>query len=194
MDTNENRTSFEVKEKVGKKTFSQKIKDYFLPKGIQVDRLRYRPNKACYNFGLLACLFLCLAFACQYSGTGISDSPIILLGKEVKAGPLTGIDIVINILLLLFRLTSSITRKNYSKSGSIGAIIRGVINIARSSFFPLALLSGKVRGATLYTCILCFYVIAGVLLILAGLLTFFRGSTLRAYLKTVKPIENEKGN
>ena len=177
-----------------KKKFSEKIKDYFLPKGIQVDRLRYRPNKACYNIGLLSCFFLCLAFACQYSGTGISDQEITLLGRTTKAGPRTGIDIVVNILLLLFRLTCGITRKNYSKSGSIGAIIRGVINIIRSFFFPLSLLQAKIRGSGLYTCVLAFYVVAGALLILAGLLTFFRGATLRAYLKTVKPIENEKGN
>lgn len=177
-----------------KKSFRQKVKDYFLPKGIQLDRLRYRPNKICYNFGLLACIFLCLAFAFSYSGTAINENRITFFGKQRKSGAITGIDVLINILLLLFRLTSSIQRKNYSKSGSFLALGRGIFNIVRVFFFPLSLLQAGIRSGTAYTCVRSFYIIAGAFLILAGLLTFFRGKSLRAYLKTVKPIENEKGN
>ena len=61
-----------------KKSFRQKVKDYFLPKGIQLDRLRYRPNKICYNFGFLACIFLCLAFDFSYSGTVINDNKTVI--------------------------------------------------------------------------------------------------------------------
>ena len=177
-----------------KKSFKDRIKDYFLPKGIQLDRLRYRPNKICYNFGFLACAFLCLGFAVSYSGTSINETAITLFGKERTSGAITGIDVLINILLLLFRLTSSIQRKNYSKSGSILAILRGIFNIVRVFFFPLSLLKAGIRSGSIYSCVRSFYICSGAFLILAGLLTFFRGKSLRAYLKTVKPIENEKGN
>ncbi len=177
-----------------KRSLKGKIVSFFLPKGIEVDRLRYRPNKFGYSFAFLGCLLLCLGFAIAYSGTGINDDPILLFGKETTSGRWTGIDVLINILLLLFRLTSALRRKNYSLKGSFMAFVRGIRNILRVFFFPLSLLKAGIRSKGIYAGVRICYVLCGCFLLLSSLLTFFKGSTLHKYLKTVKPIENEKGD
>lgn len=175
-------------------SFLEKVKSYFQPKGIQLEMLRYRPNKISYMFGLGAALFLALGFCCFYSGTEYTvnvNKPFNLLGIT-NEGICQGIDIVINILSLLFLFLAAIRMEFYSKSLGIASICMGAFAIIRVFLLPLSL---RVQGSmtvVIFVLVAIFYIISGAMSIVAGFLSIYRGAALRKYLETVKPIENEK--
>lgn len=176
-----------------KVSLMDRIKGYFLPKGVQLDMLRYRPNKLSYIFGLLATVCLCIGFCIFYSGTEIVETEVEfnLFGSK-NPGPWQGIDIVINILSVLSLFLASIRMEFYSRNFGIAAIVYGVFAFVRVFLLPLSLRVQGSMSASVFTWVLVFYFICGILCIVAGFLSIYRGAALRNYLKTVKPIENEK--
>ncbi len=154
--------------------------------------LRYRPNKLAYMLGLGAAVLLAVGFCCFYSGTELDKiSDFNLLGITTP-GPILGIDIVINILMMLFMLFSAMEMKNYSlKLGYVSMGI-GAFQIVRIFLLPLSLTTIGCMNGIIFTLITVFYSISGAFSIIAGFLSVYRGTALRNYLKTVAPIENEK--
>lgn len=191
---NENNSSIssndENKLQKDKTPFFTKIKNFFLPKGIQLEMLRYRPNKSSFNFGILATLFLALGFCTFYSSTEIrvGIEGFNLFGVK-EPGYFLGVDIVINILLMLFMLYSAMRMKAYSLSQGVASICMGAFQIVRIFLLPLSLKNCGVMTSLIYTLITIFYIISGVSSILAGLLSIYRGSSLKKYLLSLK--ENE---
>ena len=184
----ENRKESNVRPSIGKR-----ISDYFFPKGIQLDMLRYRPNKYSYVLGLLAAVLLAIGFCIFYSGTEISTTKkaFSFLGSD-NPGPWQGLDIVINILCMLFLFLCAVRMESYSKSLGIVSIAIGVFSLVRAYLLPLALLVQGSMSSGVFTWIVIFYSFSGFFSVLAGFLSIYRGRALRRYLKTVKPIENEK--
>ena len=176
-----------------KVSLMDRIKGYFLPKGVQLDMLRYRPNKMSYMFSLLATVCLCLGFCIFYSGTEIvnTDVEFNLFGSH-NPGPWQGVDIVINILSVLFLFLASIRMEFYSRNFGIASIVYGVFAFVRVFLLPLSLRVQGSMSASVFSWVLAFYFLCGILCIVAGFLSIYRGRALRNYLKTVKPIENEK--
>ena len=175
------------------------IRNYFNPKGTQLEMLRYRPNKGSYVFGLLALVFLALAFCIFYSSTGLpSDTTNFNLFGSHNPGPWYGIDIVINILMMLFMLFASIEMKSYSLELGYVSLVIGAFQVIRPFLLPLSLANSATVNQkaamkpVIFTLVLTFYIVSGACSILAGFLSIYRGTALRRYLKTVKPIENEK--
>lgn len=192
-----------VKDKTQKVPFKKKvqnfvnkietsIKNYFFPKGVQLDMLRYRPNKLAYAFGLLSAVMLAVGFCCFYSGTELDKIDTFNLLGITAPGPLLGIDIVINILMMLIMLFAAMEMKNYSLSLGYVSMGLGAFQIVRIFLLPLALTKCDCMNPIIFMFIAIFYSISGALSILAGFLSVYRGSALRKYLKTVAPIENEK--
>lgn len=200
-----------VEEKVNGEAKKEKVvipgDSYFTPKGIHLDMLRYRPNKLAYLFSILAFGLLALGFCVFYSGTEFpTESPNFNLFGSHQPGPWLGIDIVLNIVIMLIMLLTAIRLKNYSVQFGFTSIVIGAWQIVRLFIFPMALLldtintkyvaaaDGTVLGLKVEVFVfmaVCF-VISGLLSIAAGLFTIFRGRALVEYLKTVDPIENDK--
>ncbi len=178
---------------VKKDPISVRIKNYFSPKGIQLEMLRYRPNKGSYFFSLLAIVCFAVGFCCFYSTTDLplDSSKFNLLGFTV-AGPWMGVDIVLNIILMLFLFFATIEMKSYSLTMGYVSIGIGVFQALRIFLLPLSLLNAGTMPPAIFTTMLIMYVLSGTFAILAGFLSVYRGTALRKYLKTVKPIENEK--
>ena len=181
------------KESNVKLSFGKKVSDYFFPKGIQLDMLRHRPNKYSYVLGLLAAVFLAIGFCIFYSGTEISttDKVFHFLGST-NPGPWEGVDIVINILCMLFLFLCAVKMESYSLSLGMVSILIGIFSLLRSYLLPLALLIQGSMSSGVFVWIVVFYSVSGFFSVLAGFLSIYRGRALRKYLKTVKPIENEK--
>lgn len=179
-------------EEKNKKSLSYKILSYFAPKGIQLDMLRYKPNKISYTCGLLAAVFLALGFCVFYSTTGLPSSEKFSFLGSSNAGPFLGIDIVINILMMLFLFFVSMEIQAYSIVFGGVSIGLGAFQIIRSFLLPLSLRLSGAMSVAVFTCVLIFYVFSGALSIIGGILSIIRGNALRKYLLTVKPIENEK--
>ena len=178
---------------VKKDPFIVRIKNYFNPKGIQVEMLRYRPNKGSYFLSLLSIVCFAVAFCCFYSSTDLPTGreSFNLFGSNV-AGPWLGIDIVLNIVLMLFMFFATIEMKSYSLILGYASVGIGAFQIVRIFMLPLSLLNVGSMKPAIFTTMLIMYVLSGTFAILAGFLSVYRGTALRKYLKTVKPIENEK--
>lgn len=187
------KTSKEKKAKREKIPFFKRVKNYFNPQGVQLEMLRYRPNKISYTFGILAAVFLAVGFCCFYSGTelGAGNDNFSLLGSKAP-GPWLGIDIVINILMMLFMLFSAMRMKDYSLQIGYFSIGMGVFQIIRIFLLPLSLMRCGTMDIIIFFLILGFYIASGVCSILGGFLSIYRGTALRKFLETVNPIENEK--
>ena len=170
-----------------------RIKNYFNPKGIQVEMLRYRPNKGSYFLSLLSIVCFAVAFCVFYSSTDLPTGreSFNLFGSNV-AGPWLGIDIVLNIILMLFMFFATIEMKSYSLTLGYVSVGLGAFQIVRIFMLPLSLLNVGSMKPAIFTTMLIMYVLSGTFAILAGFLSVYRGTALRKYLKTVKPIENEK--
>ena len=170
-----------------------RIKNYFNPKGVQVEMLRYRPNKGSYFLSLLSIVCFAVAFCVFYSSTDLPTGreSFNLFGSNV-AGPWLGIDIVLNIVLMLFMFFATIEMKSYSLTLGYASVGIGIFQIIRIFMLPLSLLNVGSMKPAIFTTMLIMYVLSGTFAILAGFLSVYRGTALRKYLKTVKPIENEK--
>lgn len=185
--------SDEIKEKK-KVSFSVRVANYFTPKGVQLEMLRYRPNKVSYALGLLAVVFMAVGFCVFYSTTSIPDNnseAFFFLGSH-SAGPWVGIDVVMNILLMLFMFFVSIRMESYSLEMGGASIGIGAWQIIRIFLLPLSLkIEGSMKAST-FIVLTIFYILSGLCSILGGFLSIYRGNALRKYLSTVAPIENEK--
>lgn len=184
----------EVEESIKPKKdpLSVRAKNYFNPEGIHLEMLRYRPNKTSYMLGLLAAVFLAVGFCSFYSGTELNKIAGFNLFGSSMPGPWLGVDIVINILMLLFMLFSAMRMKDYSVQMGGVSIGLGVFQIIRIFLLPLSLTTIGCMSGVIFTLLTVFYTISGVCSIFAGILAIKLGHSLIAYLKTVKPIENEK--
>lgn len=107
------------------------LKDEITPEEfekISVELMRYRKNSLSYTFGILALLFSILA---GFIGL-----------NSLKYDFTTLIKILVNIAVLLFGFLYSEKTKSYSKSGSIGLFILGIVCGLRTFWAPLILLTG----------------------------------------------------
>lgn len=175
-----------------------------MPQGIELEMLRYRPNKVSYWLALCGIVCMVVAFSITYSSIKIPlYSSFNMLGIT-NAGFATTLDILINILLLLFLFLSASRMESYSKVYGIISLVGGVFEIIRPFSFTLSLVNAhsgnpetgytgeQVLATDLFPVVLIFYIISGVLFLIAGFISIYQGLTLRKYLATVKPIENER--
>lgn len=172
--------------------FVTAIKNFFAPKGIQVEMLRYRPNKVSSNIALLGILCLVLSFCFVYSTCTLkAGTDFSILGFK-HVGFWTFFDILLNIILLLILFSSSIKMKNYSITFGIINIVVGAFLVIRPFIYNLQLYTSGCIETIIFTLSLVFLILAGGLSIIAGIITIIRSSALKKYLSNVEAIENEK--
>ncbi len=177
-----------------KRTRMEKLRDFFYPKNIGVEMTRYQINRTSYSAGLFAILLFVAAFAICYSGSSICGGPSFTLLGWTNIGAWTFIDVILNILILLFQFTATLEMENYSVVfGGISCGL-GIFNIVRIFFYPLALLNAgpTVMGSGIYATLSVCYILSGVFSIFSGILSITRGKALRKYLATVPLDEDEK--
>lgn len=184
----------EEEQEFNKPTLIDRFKNYFMPEGVQLEMLRYRPNKLSYMLGLLAVVCLAVGFCVFYSTTSIPDNNsenFFLLGSK-SAGPWVGIDVVLNILLMLFSFFAAIRMQSYSLQMGGTSIGIGAWQIIRIFLLPLSLRIEGSMSVSTFIVLVIFYSLSAACSIVAGFLSIYRGKALRRYLSTVAPIENEK--
>jgi uncharacterized membrane protein len=170
-----------------------------------MEMLRYRDNKIAANFGYCALIADAAAFCIFYSSTKISIQDKINILGITSSGFWCGFDVVFNIVSLLFLFLSISRMKAYSKGWGIFAMAFGAFQLFRPFIYPLALfnaikvtvvdnvsVTARILETTPFVWVTSLFILSGLLLIVAGALSLTRGKILRDYLKTVKPIEDEK--
>ncbi len=195
-----------------KKSFSERfallkarIHSRFHPEGVEMEMMRYRDNKVAANFGYFGLIFDAAAFCIFYSSVRISNQDNISILGITSSGFLCGLDILINIVSLLFLFLAVSRMKTYSRGWGIFAICFGLFQIVRPFVYPLALhesiktqvvnqvkVTTRILESARFYPILVLFILSGICLILAGVLSIRRGTVLRNYLKGVASIEGEK--
>jgi len=175
-----------------------------MPQGIELEMLRYRPNKVSYWLALLGIVCMVVSFSITYSSIKIPLLSSFNMLGITNAGLATTLDILLNILLMLFLFLSASRMESYSKLYGIVSLVCGAYEIIRPFLYNLALVNARsgnpetgyhgdqILATGLFPIIMAFYVVSGVLFIIAGFVSIYQGLTLRKYLATVKPIENER--
>lgn len=183
----------------------KRVNDRFHPSGVEMEMLRYQDNKIAGNFGYCALIADAAAFCIFYSSTKISIQDKINILGITSSGFWCGFDVIFNIVSLLFLFLSISRMKTYSKGWGIFAMSFGVFQVIRPFIYPMALFNStkttivnnvssttRILGTTPFVWITSLFILSGLLLIVAGIFSLTRGKILRDYLKTVKPIEDEK--
>lgn len=175
------------------KSARKRNKDYFQPEGIEKEMLRYRENGISGTLGYLGLILDAVAFCIIYSTTSISTSDEINVLGITSSGVLAGIDVALNIFMILFLFLAITEMKAYSKGWGIFTITQGIFQVVRPFIYPLAMLKDDILSKGIFTATMILFIASGVCFIIAGVLSILRGKILRDYLATVKPIENERG-
>ena len=177
-------------EKKIEKSKQNRLSKYFYPKGINVEMMRYQSNKFCYSLSLMSIVFLLVGFCCLYSGTTISGtgSNFSLLGGS-NIGVWMGVDILINILSMLFLLYISIRLNAYDVKCGYAAIGFGVFAILKIFLYPFSLFQAGLMSNAIFICVLLFYLLSGVCDLFAGAATISRGKALLSFLKSSHAVD-----
>lgn len=184
LDLNDNdkedlKNEIHLKHKNIAELFANKLKTLKREKLPQL--LRYRNNSISFWLCMLAILFNVLAFLKIYEKA--SCTPDFILG----------IDVVINILVLLGCFVCAEEVKAYRKNFAYFSFVIAVLQIARIFIVPLKhvdVLSAEVNlfgNAFIYLIIL--YVVSAASLIVSGIICIKRGNILQDYLNKL-----EEGN
>lgn len=141
--------------------------------------LRYSSNKFSFWLIILAIIFNCLAFLDYYGKKGIT--PDIFLG----------LDVVINILVLLACFVSAEEVKAYRSAFAYAAFGLAGIQIARIFFIPLLHFKALIDyGSFIYIIVL--YILSAICLIAGGVICLFRSNILTNYLNSINKEQNDK--
>lgn len=167
-----------------------RLSRFFYPKGINVEMMRYQSNKLCYSLSLASILSLVVGFCCLYSGTKISGagSTFSLFGSD-NIGVWMGVDILINILSMLFLLYISIRVNAYDVKCGYALMGFGVFAILKIFLYPFSLFQAGLMSHSILICIVLFYLLSGVLELFAGAATISRGKALLAFLRETHAID-----
>lgn len=133
--------------------------------------LRYTTNKMSFWFVILAIVFNCLAFLDYYGKKGVT--PDIFLG----------LDVIINILVLLACFVTAEEVKAYKEVFAYVAFGLAVVQIARIFFIPLKYSKVLINSyGTSYVYIIILYILSAIALVFGGIVCVLRSRILKNYL------------
>ncbi len=152
----------------------------------KAEMMRYRPNKFGFWMCILAIILQCFSFIFVYHCLQLSKSVI-------KAN--TGIDIIVNIIFLLFAFLTAEKLKAYDVKWGYIAIAIGVVNTIRVYTYLFSPYSGEnlvdVIPAHFFWISFVFYFLVAAALVAGGVITIIRGRILNSYMSSLS--EEEKG-
>ena len=148
---------------------------------INVERMRYKNDSLSFTLCMLALIADVIQFTLIYSNSVLSS----LTGVAGFNYYTIGIDIIVNILFMLFAFYVGEELKTYHIKWAIAPIIMGVLQIYRIFDFPKSMMKFGFITEKLYrVCVICL-VFSAVCLFIASVNTFIKSTMLNRYLKTV---------
>ena len=139
--------------------------------------MRYRTDKLASNMCLLSIVFNVIYFVCLYENNGINpDFPM-------------GVDVICNILFMLFAFLASQKIKYYDKKWSLYTTIVGVIQILRIFWIPNHYLHTEMHLTQgQWTWLAVSLGLSAVCLFVSAVTCFVNSTALENYLKSEKEI------
>ncbi len=155
-------------------------------KNLHAEMMRYRNNKFGFWMCILAVTLQCFSFMFIYH--------CLQLSKFVISAN-TGIDILVNIVFLLFVFLASEKLKAYDVKWGYIVIGIGLVNLIRIYTYLFSPYSGEnlinVIPAHFFWISFACYILVAICLTAGGVVTILRGKELNAYLATLS--DEEKG-
>ena len=147
-------------------------------KELNPEILRYRNNKFSFNACIFAIVFQCIAFISVYKSLFIN------------AAVCTGVDIITNILFLLFVFLASEKVKTYSVKWGYIIIFIGLINLIRIYTYIFSPFSGEnivgtVENLNVIISVISYCLVA-ISLTFGGIVAIIRGKKLNEFMKLLK--------
>lgn len=166
--------------------FSKALKQSEEERNLQVDMLQYRSNSVATTTGYIGLIGLIVGFCFLYSTITVNMNHHIALFGYDNAGIWCGVDIFINIGMMLFTFLTISRMKVYDKNWGIVGICLGVFQVVRLFFYPLALFNANTESTTvlpgwLFTMQVICYIVFGVCMIAAGIVTIILAKILNDY-------------
>ena len=142
-------------------------------KNIKADKMRYQNNSSAYWLVLL--------------GMAISVHALfsIITPKAVVPGLTTAVEILVNIVLLLFTFLAAEKCKTYNRDWGIYLFVIAGIHVLRIFFEPSNLLRNKQLTGFQFSVIVTELVVVAVLFVIAGIITIKKHDTLKTHLKEI---------
>lgn len=140
--------------------------------------LRYSTNKLSFWLVILAIVFNCLAFLDYYGKKGVT--PDIYLG----------LDVIINILVLLACFVSAEEVKAYRIKFAYVSFGLAFVQILRIFFIPL-MHAKALQGYGSFVYLIVLYVLSAACLVFGGIICIFRSNILNEFLNS-KSVEEKR--
>lgn len=197
QETNVKKTHKKINSPFLRLIFSRALHQSEEERNVQIDMLRYRNNTFSTSLGYIALLAQIVAFCFVYSCLQVNSEHHVTLFGIDHAGLWCGVDIFVNIAMLLFLFLTISRMKVYDRNWGIASICFGVIEIIRLFLYPLALYSANTETITsmptwIFIIEVVCYIACGALLIIAGIVTIILSNILNKYLESLKTAEVKK--
>ncbi len=146
---------------------------------LKVEKMRYHKNLISYYLALLSIVFNSIYMV------------NILRSLKIVPDIHIGIDIVINILFMLFVFLGSEKAKVYSRTWGINLVIIGIISFLRIFYIPYRLFyavksagnSAITEGNFYYLCV--FLSLTGICLLISGIIAIIKSNKLHHFLSSL---------
>lgn len=146
---------------------------------INVERMRYKNDTLSFWFCMLALLADIVQFIIIYSNSYLTA----VTGQSGFNYYLIGIDIVVNILFMLFAFYVGEELKTYHIKWAVAPIVMGVIQLVRIPGFPKTMMKfGYITAKHYRTVIICL-ILSAVILFAAAANSFVRCTLLNRFIK-----------
>ena len=136
-----------------------------------VARMRYQTDKRSSSLCILAIVFNVIYFLSLYSNNNLNPDFSM------------GLDVLYNILFMLFAFLASEKVKTYTKSWALPTIIGGCLQFARIMWMPAHYLKAETLTHDKWLILVIALAASGVCLILAGISCYSNSSLLEKYLE-----------
>ena len=135
-----------------------------------VARMRYQTDKRSSSFCILAIVFNVIYFLSLYSNNSLNPDFQM------------GLDVLYNILFMLFAFLTSEKVKAYAKNWSYYAIIGGALQVLRIFWLPAHYLKAETLTHDKWIILVAALAASAVCLVLAGINCYMNSTTLEKYL------------
>ncbi|MCQ2536786.1 MAG: hypothetical protein MJ124_00130 [Lachnospiraceae bacterium] len=147
---------------------------------INVERMRYKNDSLSFTLCMFALVADIVQFMIIYSNSYLTD----ITGKSGFSFYIIGIDIVVNILFMLFAFYVGEELKTYHMKWAVAPVLMGALQIFRMFDFPKKMMeAGYITDKQYTICAICL-LISAVCMFIAAVNSFVKCSLLNKLLKS----------
>lgn len=147
---------------------------------INVERMRYKND----TLSFWLCMFALIADIVQFMIIYSNSYLTAVTGQSGFKYYLIGIDIIVNILFMLFAFYVGEELKTYHIKWAVAPVIMGIIQLVRIPNFPKTMMEFEYITASHYRTVTICLIISAICVFAAAINSFIRCTLLNRFIKT----------